>query len=253
MKNAHAVRLSGITGYRPEAVVDDNRCPCFAPGTAVLTDRGEIAVEDLVPGMAVVTADHGLRDLLWIGERTVDFRKEPDRLRPVRISAGAFGKRADGTPLPGRDLVVSPQHRMVIDGLQVAQLRGDPQALAPAAGLAGLPGVEILRGTREVTYFALLLDRHEIIYAEGAATESFRPGPIALADFTAADRAAVHKLYPGLADNPFRRLGAPARPILTVRETQAVLQAADEGRPAVPLAQRLPPESHAAAPFDEDL
>jgi len=227
--------------------------PCFAPGTRIRTVDGPVAVDALRPGMQVLTADHGAQGLRWIGVRKVDFGREPDRLRPVCIAAGAFGRGRDGTPVPERDLVVSPRHRMVIDGPGVAQLCGVSQALAPAAGLTSLPGVRVLRATRTVTYHALLFDRHEVIYAEGTATESFRPGEIALADFPPLVRSEVYALYPALEDDAAAALGPPARPILSLSETQAVLEAAAAGRPLAPLIYRSRPFGAAAARYDEDI
>lgn len=198
--------------------------PCFAPGTSIATDHGEVAVEDLRPGTLLQTADSGLQPIRWIGVRSVDFQVEPERLPPVRIGRGAFGVGPDGVPLPYRDMIVSPMHQMVIDGPGVTAMCGQTQAFAPAAALVGLPGIWTLKGLRSVSYFAILLDRHEVLYAEGAATESFRPTAQAVEDFGPNDQADLRALYPNLQDDPPTGAPAPARPILRISAVHQILE-----------------------------
>ncbi len=68
-----------------------------------------------------------------------------------------------------------------------------------------------------------MLDHHEVIFAEGAPTESFRPGPIALSHFTPEHRAQVYAVYPGLEDEPEDALGPTARTILKCSEAQRLV------------------------------
>ena len=197
--------------------------PCFAPGTLILTPDGERPVEDLCVGDLLVTADHGAQPLRWIGRRDVDFR-DPDNDRgekdkPILLSAGSLGANS-----PWRDLIVSPQHRMVLMGRAVEAVFGTPEVMTIAKALTGLPGIRRMKGKRQITYFALLLDRHEVIYAERAATESFRPGPVSLDGFTPENRAEICQIYPGLVDDPETALGPPARPILSRAETEILVK-----------------------------
>ncbi|MEM7211612.1 MAG: Hint domain-containing protein [Pseudomonadota bacterium] len=185
--------------------------PCFAPGTRILTPSGERNVEDLWPGDLVMTADNGPQPLRWIGRRDVDFT-DPDNLRaqsdkPIQIKAGTLG---NGLPL--RDLIVSPQHCMVTG-------QGE-EFLVRAKHLTARPGIRRMHGRKRVTYYALLLDRHEVLFAEGAPTESFRPGPVALSGFSSEHRAEVLRIYPGLADDAEAALGESARPILSRKELE---------------------------------
>lgn len=62
--------------------------PCFARGTMILTARGECAVEDLVIGDRVTTADHGDQEIRWIGSREVAAQ---DNFAPVCVKKGALG------------------------------------------------------------------------------------------------------------------------------------------------------------------
>jgi hypothetical protein len=132
---------------------------CFAEGTLIRTDAGDVAVQDLRPGDAVALAAGGTRPIRWIGQRTLDLTRHPDPrlVRPIRIAAGAF---ADG--VPARDLRVSPDHALFVDGF-----------LVPARLLVN--GGTIIQDTDcpSITYFHLQLDDHDILLAEGLAAESY--------------------------------------------------------------------------------
>ncbi len=133
--------------------------PCYVTGTRILTARGEVAVEALRVGdRAVALLGQGLARVRWIGERTLDLRAHPDprAVRPVRISAGAFG---EGRPL--RDLCVSPGHALYVDGVLVQAERL-------------LNGVSIRQEAPDsVTYWHVELERHDVLLAEGLPAESY--------------------------------------------------------------------------------
>ena len=138
------------------------QAPCYASGTHIATARGEVPVENLRVGEMVVTAQDGeqLQPVVWIGHRRVlrlRRRLNAGTLAPVRISAGALG---DGTP--HRDLRVSPDHAMFIDG-----------RLVPAGLLVN--GVTIVQEFHhdEVTYWHVELPSHGLLVAEGALSESY--------------------------------------------------------------------------------
>lgn len=134
---------------------------CFAEGTLIATPRGEVPVEALQAGDAVLTMHDGpaIRPLVWTGRTSVDLARHPDpaKAAPVRITAGALG---DGMPF--RDLVVSPDHGILLDG-----------HLVPAGLLVN--GTTILSETwhRRVTYFHLEIEGHGLLVSEGALTESY--------------------------------------------------------------------------------
>jgi len=107
----------------------------------------------------------------------------------------------------------------------VRDLFGVGEVLALAKGLTALDGVRVMRGKRRVTYITLLLDRHQVMRAEGAWTESFFPGPTALRMLERAQRAEIEALFPGLADDPATGYGVPARRVLTRHETEALVTA----------------------------
>jgi len=135
---------------------------CFAEGTRVLAADGEVAVEDLSEGDLVVTLrgdGHILQPIKWIGYRRVDLGGHPHPVlaAPVRIRRGAFAEER-----PQRDLVVSPDHCLFIDG-----------KLIPAKLLInGMTIVQELE-PRVVTYRHIELEQHAILLAEGLPTESY--------------------------------------------------------------------------------
>lgn len=191
--------------------------PCFTPGTMILTNRGEIAVEDLEPGDRILTRDHGFQPLRWTARRALtaaDTLAADGRFAPVRILRDAFGPG-----LPAQDLVVSPQHRMLLGGTRAEMLFGETEVLVPAIHLVGLPGIE-RAGPGAVTYIHLLFDTHQIIHADGCWSESYQPGARTLDGLENAQREEVLALFPELAS------GASfpaARVTLKSYETQVLL------------------------------
>jgi Ca2+-binding RTX toxin-like protein len=184
--------------------------PCFTPGVRIATPRGDVAVEDLAVGDLVITRDAGPQPIRWIGSRKLglaDLIVNPD-LQPVRIGKGALGH---GLPL--RDTLVSPQHRMLIEGATPEMLFGEAEVLVAATHLQSLAGVQQVL-TPGVTYLHLLLDRHEVICANGAWSESLQPALRMINGMDAAQRAEITTLFPELAqieaDYPAARLSLKA-------------------------------------------
>ncbi|MEO1312336.1 MAG: Hint domain-containing protein [Pseudomonadota bacterium] len=168
---------------------------CLTEGTRVLTEAGLQRVEDLEIGDLVITKDHGAQEVRWIGARalTAAQMRASVQHRPVRISAGALGHG-----LPERDLLVSPNHRMLLSGWKAEALFGVPAALVAAKDLVNDHSIRVDAAADGVTYVHVLFDRHEIIFAEGAETESFHPHADGLTAVDAAARAELLALFPEL-------------------------------------------------------
>jgi hypothetical protein len=132
---------------------------CFVTGTLISTPQGASRVEDLAVGDAVTTLLGGtLGEVIWIGTRRIDCTRhpEPSRVWPVRIAAHAFGDAA-----PSRDLLLSPEHAVYVDG-----------ALVPVGAL--INGTSIVQVPQDhVTYWHIELAQHNVVLAEGLACESY--------------------------------------------------------------------------------
>ncbi|MDM7930857.1 Hint domain-containing protein [Tabrizicola sp.] len=211
--DAKTILLSVIEFTEIEKVI-----PCFTPGTMIMTDRGEVAVETLVPGDLVLTRDHGLQPLCWVGKRQLshlDLVANPD-LQPVRIGRGAF----DGTG-PDRSMLVSPQHRLLIEGATAELLFGEAEVLVAAKHLLGRPEVTRALPADGVCYIHILFDRHEIVQSDGIWTESFQPAERMLSAMEAAVRAEVVALFPEMATSA--NSYASARLSLKAHEARVLL------------------------------
>ena len=131
---------------------------CFTAGTLIMTERGEVAVEQLKAGDMVRTASGELRAVKWLGVQPISLLfMSRDRALPVRIAAGALGEMQ-----PVRDLVVSPGHAVLVDGV-----------LCNAAAL--INGTTITRAMpgENFSYYHVELDSHDLLISEGIASESY--------------------------------------------------------------------------------
>lgn len=172
---------------------------CFTAGALIATPGGPRAIETLAVGDLVETMDHGPQPIRWIGRRRV---AATGAMAPWRIPRGLLG--------PHEALLVSPQHRLLVTGPAARRIAGCDEVLAKAKHLPGATREE----GGEVEYLHVFFDRHEIIFANGAAAESLRPGRQALRMLDRAARAELLALFPQLA------LGPPpdCRPTLKGRE-----------------------------------
>ncbi|MFZ1727592.1 MAG: Hint domain-containing protein [Albidovulum sp.] len=186
--------------------------PCFTAGTLIAVPGGTVAVETLAPGDLVETLDHGPQVLRWIGQRRVPATSD---LAPVRFAVGALGNDAV--------LLVSPQHRMLLRGALAELYFGQDEVLVAAKHLIGSPGVTCQEQT-EVTYLHLLFDRHEIVFANGAPSESFHPGSILLARDDAL-RREIMAIFPDLPLAGAEGIIPLARPEVKGREARIFLAA----------------------------
>lgn len=192
---------------------------CFVRGTMIETDTGPMAVEALKSGDMIVTADGRLSVLRVAMRRTVaaaEVAQNPT-LAPVRIRAGALGNG-----MPYRDLLVSRQHRMLVTSTICERMFGTSEALVAAVKLTGLPGIDVVEDAAEVEYFHLVFKTHEVVFAEGAPSESFYPGPEALKTLSPAAKREIVTLFPelGRKENGV----APARFIPSSRHQKEFVQ-----------------------------
>jgi hypothetical protein len=194
---------------------NDSNITCFLRGTRIRTPHGDIAVEKLSIGDLVVNVNGVAHPIRWIGSTRLsglELARNP-KLRPVRISKDALGPG-----MPTADLLVSRQHRMLARSKVAERMFGAKEVLLSAIRLTDLPGVFIDNSQEATEYFHVLFDRHEIIIAEGAATESLHTGPQAMASLSADAQDEIRALLPERLDtrNPSRLVprGACQRKLL---------------------------------------
>lgn len=209
-----AIRIDNFTTSPPPLAV------CFAAGTLIQTPRGAVKIDKLVAGDLVMTQDAGPQPIVWVAQSQHSWPGSDEGCKPILIAAGALG---DGRPM--HDLQVSPQHHVLMSNPICAASFGQRDVLAPAKGLIGLPGVREMKGKKAVTYFHMLLPRHAIVWSNGAETESFYPGPCAVAMLTPAHKASLFRLLPGVGAQPVLRYGPTARLRITKGQTVQLVRA----------------------------
>lgn len=171
---------------------------CFTPGTQIRTPCGARNVEQLNIGDWVQTVDSCKQQIRWIGRRVLhgpDLAAKPELL-PIRISAHALGAN-----LPERDLVVSRQHRMLVSSPIAQRMFGQSEVLVAAIKLTALPGIYIDHTVDRVEYIHLLFDEHQLIYAEGALTESLYLGTETHKAMSPAARQEIQMIFPDLPEH----------------------------------------------------
>jgi hypothetical protein len=187
---------------------------CFAPGTRIATPQGQRLIETLAPGDTVLTRDNGPQPVLWMGHRRISGARmyAMPHLRPIRLRAGAVGVGE-----PDRDLIVSPQHRMLVRGASARALFNTDEVLVAAQDLVNDHSILIDRSLREVTYVHVLLEHHNVIWANNLQTESLHPANTAFDSIDPVQRGHLLSLLPGIDRDP-HRYGAYVRRNLSASE-----------------------------------
>jgi hypothetical protein len=195
--------------------------PCFTPGTRIATPTGEVAVEDLRAGDKVLTRDNGVQELRWSGHCDLAARDLAQRphLQPVRIAAGSLGNG-----LPERDMLVSPNHRMLLTAERAQLYFAEYEVLVAAKHLVGRAGIRAVAAQSGVRYLHFLCDQHEVVLANGAWTESFQPGAQALRGVGRAQQAEIFELFPELRDAAGQEAYRAARRALKRHEAHLLLR-----------------------------
>jgi hypothetical protein len=184
--------------------IDD--IPCFTAGTLIETARGAVPVEDLKLTDKVRTYDRGDQLMCWIGACRVTPAQlhKNSKLRPIMIGADALG-----AGYPKQDLIVSPQHRVLVSSAIAMRMFGRKEVLVPANKLLPLHGVNTVTDSPDgVEYWHILFDQHEIIWSNGTPTESLFTGPEALKAVSPERRAEIQTLFPEICTPGFKPTSA---------------------------------------------
>lgn len=185
--------------------------PCYAPGTMINTPDGPRAVEMLKPGDLVTTLDHGFQPIRWAHWGDHPLEEHDVDGKPVQIKAGALGCN-----LPANDLIVSPQHRILVGGEGQLQQVFASEAFAPAKCLTAVPGIRHMKGKTRITWIHFACERHEVVTANGCLSESLLLGPMVVNRLARTEQATLTDIF-GPAPTPDAALnGPPARKCLTV-------------------------------------
>ncbi|CDM59209.1 Hint domain-containing protein (plasmid) [Rhizobium sp. T1470] len=161
---------------------------CFLRGTSILTDCGEKRVEDLRIGDRVALPDGDIRRIKWVGRQV--FKRSGarwhDGVVPVRVSRHALDEHT-----PHSDLYLSPGHALLLNGVLIRV-----KDLVNGTTIAPV----VPANDRSIEYYAVLLDTHEVILAEGAAAETFHPSDNSHENFS--NFAEYERLYAGEERGP---------------------------------------------------
>lgn len=208
--------------YFTQAAPNSGTIPCYTPGTYIATPLGERLVEDLTVGDLVITRDHGLQAIRWVGHKNISGARlfASPEIRPIEILKGALDMG-----LPNRDMTVSPQHRIVINNDLAARFYGSQELLVPVKSLTENTNIAPAN-SKKTTYIHMLFDHHEIIFANGIATESFHPNRAIMNDLDHAVKDEIYKIFPELrAGCASSGYGPAALPILSVTEGRFLAKA----------------------------
>ncbi|MCX7565061.1 Hint domain-containing protein [Sulfitobacter sp. F26169L] len=177
---------SGMSGSRQTS----NFAVCFAQGTLIRTPEGDVAVEKLSAGDLVETVDNGPQAIRWIGGRT--------SLAVASYAPISFEKGSLGNGMPRQRLLVSRQHRMLVNSAVSRRMFGESETLIAANKLVGLAGVETVTDFGFVTYWHFMCDKHEIVFANDAPAETLYLGAQARRSLSDVALNEIIGLYPEL-------------------------------------------------------
>lgn len=159
------------TRMLPASLAVDAACSNVARGSLIGTPNGDVAVEDLIPGMEVTTL-HGKATIQWIGARTLPERAaDGDRPALFRVTAGAFAHDA-----PRHDVVLSASAAVLLQSEACRRLIGQERAFAPISAFEDGYNITRITPAGDITVFNLAFREQEAFSANGVSVESFHPG-----------------------------------------------------------------------------
>lgn len=194
--------------------VNVSAIPCFVAGTMIRTPFGERLVEDLMPGDLVDTRDDGAQPIRWIGSRSVEAEGD---LAPIVIRENTLGQH--------RQVMVSPQHRVLVRDSLAELLFGEGEVLVAAKDLINDHSIRPLPGG-EVTYVHLMFDTHQLVFSDGLETESFLPGPQTTSILEQPFVEEICKIFPELDPLTGEGYSQTARPTLKHYEARLLAEVA---------------------------
>ena len=191
---------------------------CFTKGVLITTPSGDRPVQELGAGDLVLTRDHGLQAIRWIGHKSLSGARlyACPHLRPITIKKDTYG-----AGIPAQDLSLSPQHRILVKNSGTVLMFNQSEVLAPAKGLINGTNIMVDEASTSVEYYHIMFDHHEVIYSNGMPTESFQPSDRSLLAFDQDIRDELFAIFPELKENG-HGANIPARHSLNVQETRLI-------------------------------
>ena len=173
--------------YKPIQII------CFGDGTLIGTPSGEVPIEDLEIGDLVLTEEGGIKPIRWIGRKYLDslFLARAQHLRPILVRAGALGEG-----IPHCDLILSPNHRVLLRDWRAEYLFGESEVLVAIKTLVNDSNILWAENPVGVTYYHILLGTHEVLLANGVSAESLLPGPMAFQSMDHDTRQEIMDIFP---------------------------------------------------------
>ena len=211
--NGESITLAGI---RPDQVnsapeLQSIGIPCYASGTLIQTSKGQQPVQSLRCGDKVLTSEGQYAPILWQDKTVISLEtlQSIPRLRPVRIKPDTLGNTAA--------LFVSQQHCFLVSA------NGAPRFLRAKHLAEQTTLAHIIKPKDTVTYHHILLPKHAVIFANGAASESFYPGPESLKMLSLPSLASLSKAIAPIAGQPLSAAyGSRRFPCLSRKDVTAL-------------------------------
>lgn len=211
-----SITLNTLLGNNFSGIFNDRQgfevVLCLVQGALIETLEGETSTECLSQGDMVLTLDNGYQPIRWISSFNVsptELESNP-KLRPIRIRSGALGPN-----MPSSDLLVSQQHRILIRSKVARKMFQQDEVLIAAKHLVTLDGIDVAHDIEDVVYCHFLFDQHEIIFSNGAKTESLYTGPEALKSISQEARDEILSIFPELNELDYKPL--PCRQLVKGR------------------------------------
>ncbi len=173
---------------------------CFSPDTKITTPDGQKRVSELCAGDLVCTKDNGAQEICWIGSREITGGRllAMPELRPVRIKAHALADRE-----PDQDLVLSPDHRLLVKGPVAQALFNTPEVLVAARDLVNDKSIRVDHRCLGITYIHLMLEQHQIVWANGVEVESFHPAGMDTDNIDPIQRQGLWDRFPDIRQDVY--------------------------------------------------
>ncbi len=166
--------INDISRIAPAHSAFEDSFSAIARGGLLKTDRGTMAIEDILPGDKVMTVTHGFQTVKWRGATTLvphATDQNPKMGRLIRVSADALGF---GRPAP--DLMLGPAARLFHRSAQLQRVTGHTGAFVPASDFVDGVNIVEIQPQAAVQTFQLGFDAHERITVNGVEIDSQNPG-----------------------------------------------------------------------------